>query len=98
MTFGRSAPKVILGYRDWPGTHCPYCGGSYGAIEDDGITSKYLYRCWCGATARVAKDDPDILAAIGASRPVVSATVTAKGSSQHNEGGTKAQSAGRDNG
>jgi hypothetical protein len=76
--------SVILGYRDWPGTHCPYCNGSYGAVEDDG-DKKYLYHCWCGATARVAKDDPDILAAIEASRPAVSATVTAEGPSQHNE-------------
>jgi len=56
--------KVILGFRPWPGVSCPYCGDGHGAIEDDGITSKYLYRCWCGATARVPKDDPDILAAI----------------------------------
>lgn len=55
--------KLILGYQHWPGVECPYCHEGTGAIEDDG-GEKYLYRCWCGATARVAKDDPDLLAAL----------------------------------
>lgn len=57
---------VILGYRLWPGIACPHCGDGYGAIHDDG-GEKYQYVCWCGATARVPKDDPDLLAALEAS-------------------------------
>lgn len=53
----------MIGYRPWPGTRCPYCGDGHGAIEDGG-GSEYIYTCWCGAKAKVSKDDPDIIQAI----------------------------------
>jgi hypothetical protein len=34
------------------------------AIEDDGDSRSYLVRCWCGATACVARDDPDLVKAL----------------------------------
>lgn len=54
---------VLLGYAprpDWPA--CPFCGDRHFALDDDGHPDTYKVRCWCGATARVAKDDPDIVA------------------------------------
>jgi len=43
---------------------CPYCGSDYMAIEDDGQPDSYLARCWCGAGARVHKDDSDLAQAL----------------------------------
>ena len=53
--------RVIAGYR--PVLHveaCPYCGCKHYALEDDGNPDSLLVRCWCGATARVQRDDPDV--------------------------------------
>jgi hypothetical protein len=58
--------KVIAGYRHWPGVSCPYCGDGHGAIEDTGDPETYTYRCWCGSTAKVRRDDPDLVAHLGA--------------------------------
>jgi hypothetical protein len=30
-------------------------------IEDIGEEGLYQYRCWCGATAKVRREDPDLL-------------------------------------
>jgi hypothetical protein len=49
-----------VGYRHWPGTACAFCGCDYMLIEDDSNSATYLVRCWCGAPARVVKDDPDL--------------------------------------
>lgn len=56
---------VVVGYRHWgTGTRCGSCGGDYLAVEDDGRRESYLVRCWCSATARVLKTDPDLVQAV----------------------------------
>lgn len=57
---------VVLGYTIIESSPpCPYCGGKTYMIEDDGDHpwrhDSYKVRCWCGATARVSKDDPDLV-------------------------------------
>jgi hypothetical protein len=57
--------RLVVGYRHWGGeTRCRFCGGDYMAIEDDGEMASYLVRCWCGATARVRRNDPDLVQAL----------------------------------
>jgi hypothetical protein len=56
--------RLICGYRHWECDRCGACGGNYLAVEDDGRADSYLVRCWCGATARVRKDDPDLAQAV----------------------------------
>lgn len=55
MTGGR----VVRGYGPVDEV-CPYCGDSYMAFEDDG-QERLLVRCWCGATARVERSEPEIM-------------------------------------
>jgi hypothetical protein len=57
-------PRCVVGYRHWPGADCPHCHYDYMAIEDDGDPQSYLVRCWCGATARVLRDDAGLLEAL----------------------------------
>lgn len=52
--------KVIRGYGPVPEACCPYCKESHGAFEDDGDPETVKYLCWCGASARVRRDDPDL--------------------------------------
>jgi hypothetical protein len=52
---------VLAGYQPIPGAPpCPYCGDRHYAVEDDGDPANYLIRCWCGATCRCRRDDPDM--------------------------------------
>lgn len=55
------AERVVRGYDTVP-ERCPYCGGSHMAFVDDGDDATYQVKCWCGAKARVRKDDPDLVA------------------------------------
>lgn len=60
------AETVLVGYRPMPlDAQCPHCGDAHGMIADDGDPSTYKYRCWCGSTARVPREDPDVLRLIG---------------------------------
>lgn len=48
--------SVIHGYR--PTSVRCRCGDTHGAVETTDEKSVYLYRCWCGATAKFTLD-PD---------------------------------------
>lgn len=55
---------VLSGYRPrdrakWP--PCRFCGECHYMIEDDGREDSLKIGCWCGATARVKRDDPDLV-------------------------------------
>lgn len=52
---------VVSGYREVvDAPPCPYCGGRHYALEDDDDPVTLKIRCWCGATARVRRDDPNL--------------------------------------
>jgi hypothetical protein len=54
--------SVLLGFQHIDSAPpCPYCLGQHFAIEDDGAGETYKVLCWCGASARVAKADPDLV-------------------------------------
>jgi len=58
---------VLAGYDTRSGPdRCPYCGDAHFAFEDDGDPETLLVRCWCGATARARRDDPDLPAEVRA--------------------------------
>lgn len=52
---------VVRGYDHLPGAEsCPFCGENHYALVDDGDDVTLQVKCWCGATARVRRDDPDL--------------------------------------
>jgi hypothetical protein len=54
--------KVVRGYDHIAKADpCPYCGGTYFAVTDDGDEETYRIECWCGAKCRCRKDDPDMV-------------------------------------
>ena len=58
--------KVLRGYQHIGSADpCPYCGGTYYAISDVGDPETYRVDCWCGASARVKQDDPDLKEILG---------------------------------
>lgn len=68
--FPGAGGRTILGYRTMPkADQCSFCGDRYYAVQDDGQPDTWLVRCWCGARARVRKDDPDLLEEIRAALP-----------------------------
>jgi hypothetical protein len=54
--------RVLRGYDTVPGQRCPYCGDAHMAFVDDGDPDTWKVMCWCGAKARVRKDDEDVRA------------------------------------
>jgi hypothetical protein len=56
------ADRVLLGYQPIAAAPpCPSCGERHYAVIDDGKLGTFKVLCWCGVTARVAKDDPDLV-------------------------------------
>lgn len=52
---------VLAGYQHvGAAPRCPYCGDRHYALEDHGRADFLLVRCWCGATARIQRDDQDL--------------------------------------
>jgi hypothetical protein len=57
---------VLLGYQHIGSADpCPFCGGKTYTIRDVGDPEKYRVDCWCGASARVDRNDPDLVELLG---------------------------------
>jgi hypothetical protein len=59
--------RVVVPVRTWDDNPCD-CDFAEGLVEDDADPETYLYVCWCGQECRVAKDDPEIVAAMAEAR------------------------------
>lgn len=63
--------KVISGYQNVPDAPpCPYCGDRHYALEDCGDPENLRVRCWCGARARVPRDDEGLKSWPGADQSI----------------------------
>jgi len=62
--------RVLRGYNTIPSApRCPSCGDRHYDLVDDGNPDTIRVDCWCGAHARCRRDDPDLVAILGADAP-----------------------------